>query len=142
MHEREYEPKRLGWRELLAAYDRARQDWERDPGPHAFVQVQTGIEILSRELEKPGRFPLGRVLMTPGANEALLTSQHIPPEFLLRHNHGDWGDLCAEDRWENERSLLVGSRLLSSYRTRQEQKLWVITEADRRTTTMLLPEEY
>ena len=80
--------------------------------------------------------------MTPGANDALLTAQHVPPEFLLRHMHGDWGELCAEDRRENERSLRVGSRLLSAYRTRREEKLWVITEWDRSVTTFLLPEEY
>ena len=52
------------------------------------------------------------------------------------------GDLCAEDRQENERALRVGSRLLSTYRTRREEKLWVITEWDRTATTLLLPEEY
>lgn len=138
----EYGPRLPTYRHLLTAYDRAWQRWEDDPSPRSFAVLQTGIEILYRDLEKPGKFPLGRVLMTPGASDALLCAQHVPPEFLLRHQHGDWGDLCAEDCREIERSLRVGSRLLSSYRTRTDEKLWVITEWDRSATTLLLPAEY
>lgn len=100
------------------------------------------MEILYRELDKPGTFELGQVVMTPGTSETLLTAQQAPPEFLLRHKHGDWGDLCAEDARENARSLRLGNRLLSSYQTRTEEKLWIITEWDRSATTLLLPEEY
>ena len=138
----EYEPRRPGYRDLLAAYDRARDAWEADPRLGNFALLETGIEILYRELAKPGKFPLGMVVMTPGATEALFVAQQIPPEFLLRHVHGDWGELCAEDCRENERALRVGSRILSSYRTLAEARLWVITEADRSATTLLLPEEY
>jgi hypothetical protein len=127
---------------LVRAYDRAWQHWERDPSPRTFAVLETGIEILYRELAKQGKFELGHVVMTPGANEALLSAQHVPPEFLLRHKHGDWGELCAEDRRENERALRQGSRLLSSYRTRTDEKLWIITEWDRSVTTLLLPQEY
>lgn len=138
----EDEPRPPSARDLLRAYERAWQRWDADPSPHAFGVLETGIEILYRELEKPGKFGLGRVVMTVGASEALLQAQHVPPEFLLRHKHGDWGELCTEDAQENERSLRVGSRLLSSYRTRREEKLWVITEWDRSATTLLLPAEY
>ena len=138
----EYGPRLPTYRHLLTAYDRAWQRWEDDPSPRSFAVLQTGIEILYRELEKPGKFPLGRILMTTGASEALLTAQHVPPEFLRRHQHDDWGELCAEDSRENERSLRVGSRLLSSYRTRTEDKLWVITEWDRSVTTILVPADY
>jgi hypothetical protein len=138
----EFEPRPSSYRDLLRAYERARQTWEQDSSPRSFAVLQTGIEILYRELAKPGKFDLGRLLMTPGASEALLAAEHIPPEFLLRHKHGDWGDLCAEDSRENERSLRVGSRLLSSYKTRTAEKLWIITEWDRSVTTLLLPEEY
>jgi hypothetical protein len=65
-----------------------------------------------------------------------------PLDFLSRHVHGDWGDLCEEDRRENQVSLERGFRLLSSYRTLADVKLYVITEADRSVTTILLPEEY
>jgi len=138
----EYESQPPSYHDLLRAYERARQTWEQDPSARTFAVLQTGIEILYRELAKQGKFDLGQLLMTPGANEALLAAEHVPPEFLLRHKHGDWGDLCAEDRRENERSLRVGSRLLSSYQMRTEEKLWVITEWDRSVTTLLRPEEY
>jgi hypothetical protein len=124
------------------AYEQAWQRWEAEPTPRTFAVLETGIEILYRELAKPGTFALGRVVMTVGASEALLTAQHVPPEFLLRHVHGDWGELCAEDQRENARALRGGGRLLSSYQTRLEDKLWIITEWDHSATTLLLPAEY
>jgi hypothetical protein len=139
----EYEQPRLpSYQHVLRAYDRAWDRWQADPSPRTFAVLQAGIEVLYRELAKPGTFALGQLLMTPGASEAMLTAQHVPPEFLLRHVHGEWGELCAEDRRENERALRVGSRLLSAYRMRTEEKLWIITEWDRSATTLLLPEEY
>ena len=142
MSSTEYDSRPPTYRDLLVAYDRARDSWEADPRSRTFAVLATGIEILYRELAKPGKFALGTVVMTPGATEALFAAQQIPPEFLLRHVHGDWGDLCAEDRRENERSLRAGNRLLSAYQTRKDDKLWVITEWDRSVTTLLLPEEY
>jgi hypothetical protein len=65
--------------------------------------------------------------------------------LLARHVFGDWGDLCTEDKESNERALAQGGRLLSSYEAglgRDATKVWVITEADRSSTTFLLPEEY
>lgn len=87
-------------------------------------------------------FALGQVVATPGALQALEDSRQVPGEFLSRHLAGDWGDVPPEDAAENELSLLEGFRLLSSYRTRAGVRLWVITEADRSATTILLPEEY
>ena len=88
-------------------------------------------------------FSLGQVVATPGALAALEKAGQGPQEFLSRHVHGDWGDLCEEDRKENQLSLERGFRLLSSYRTNAgDTKVWVITEADRSVTTILLPEEY
>ena len=90
------------------------------------------------------RFPfsLGRILATPGALEALGKAGQQPQEFLDRHAKGDWGEVDSQDAAENELSLLRGFRLLSSYTTRSGDKLWIITEADRSATTLLLPEEY
>jgi hypothetical protein len=88
------------------------------------------------------RFPLGRVVATPGALRALEKGNQNPFEFLARHQAGDWGDLCEEDKRENEFSVENGFRILSAYRTRNNTRIWVITEADRSATTLLLPEEY
>jgi len=92
-------------------------------------------------------FSTGQLLMTPGALQALSEAKQDPMEFLNRHFRGDWGDLAEEDKQENELSLREGYRLLSAYHTRQNVKLWVITEAaddagQRLATTILLPEEY
>lgn len=89
------------------------------------------------------RFALGRIVATPGAIDALEAAGTTPWGFLRRHQIGDWGELSEDDRRENERSLVEGARLLSAYRLpRTNRKLWVITEADRSATTLLLPEEY
>lgn len=90
----------------------------------------------------PQRFPLGRILVTPGVLAALSETGESPQEFLHRHASGDWGEVCPEDQAENELALKEGFRLLSAYRTREGVRLWVVTEADREATTLLLPEEY
>ena len=95
-----------------------------------------------QQTSKSPLFPLGQLVATPGALAALEKSGQGPQDFLSRHAHGDWGDLCDEDRNENQLSLDQGLRLLSSYRTLADVKLYVITEADRAFTTILLPEEY
>lgn len=87
-------------------------------------------------------FPLGQIVGTPGALRALDDSQQSPWIFIGRHVRGDWGDLCEEDKKENELSLKEGFRVMSAYTTFKGVKLWVITEADRSATTILLPEEY
>ena len=86
-------------------------------------------------------FPLGRILATPGALEAPREAGEDPLRFLARHASGEWGDLDPHDRRENELALEHGRRLLSSYRVGDE-KIWVITEADRSVTTILRPSEY
>lgn len=88
------------------------------------------------------RFPLGQTVSTPGALNALTEAGQSPTLFLSRHRVGDWGDVCAEDKQANEDALLHGDRILSSYRTANGTKLWVITEADRSSTCILLPTEY
>jgi len=92
--------------------------------------------------ERKPLFDLGQLVATPGALAALEKSGQNAMEFLSRHVRGDWGDLPKEDKDENQLSLARGFRLLSSYRTTAGDKLWVITEADRSHTTLLLPEEY
>lgn len=86
-------------------------------------------------------FELGQVVATPGALAALEKAGQGPFEFLTRHVNQDWGDVSSKDKRENDYSLEHGFRLLSSYRTNAGDRLWIITEADRSATTLLLPEE-
>lgn len=86
--------------------------------------------------------PLGQTVATPGALEALEEAGETAAQYLARHAAGDWGDVGEEDRKENELSLDKYLRLFSVYHTRCGDTLWVITEADRSATTILLPSEY
>ena len=94
------------------------------------------------KLKRKPRFNPGQLLSTPGALDAMMDAQQSPMNFVGRHIYGDWGDVCEEDQQTNEEALEHGLRLLSSYRTTAGVKLWVITEADRSVTTILLPDEY
>jgi hypothetical protein len=112
-------------------------------------------------------FALGELYYTPGAQDVLLRYHISPFELLTRHVSGDWGELCSEDAEANEEALTSGARLMSSYtlsspsgdsngdgdnavdgnantddRTLKPVKVWLITEADRSVTTLLLPDEY
>jgi hypothetical protein len=87
-------------------------------------------------------FALGRVVATTGALAAIEKAGQQPGDFLSRHANGDWGEVPPEDIKENEFSLRHCLRLLSAYRTSKGDKLWVITEANRSSTCILLPEEY
>jgi hypothetical protein len=85
-------------------------------------------------------FPLGQTVITRNALDS------VNPEdvyaALKRHAAKDWGEVCPDDWTENELSLKEGFRLLSAYRDRNQVKFWIITEADRSVTTVLLPEDY
>ena len=87
-------------------------------------------------------FPAGRIVATPGALALLEHANKSPLEVLSRHLRGDWGDLCQDDATENESSLKCGFRLMSSYQVTATERLWIITEADRSVTTLLLPADY
>ncbi len=85
------------------------------------------------------KFPLGQIVITANASAQLdAVAVH---EGLRRHAAGDWGDICPEDASENDHSLKEGNRLLSAYGT-GERRFWIITEADRSVTTVLMPEDY
>jgi len=95
-----------------------------------------------QQTERKPLFDLVQLVATPGALAALEKTGQNAMDFLSRHVRGDWGELPKEDKDENQLSLEKGFRLLSSYRTTAGDKLWVITEADRSHTTLLLPDEY
>jgi len=83
------------------------------------------------------------VVSTPGAIEALERAELAVGALIERHQAGDWGEVPDEDRAENELSINQGFRLLSTYTLpRTGETVWIITEADRSATTLLLPSEY
>lgn len=87
-------------------------------------------------------FHLGQVVATPGALDLLDRAAVSASDLLYRHSYGDWGDVPPEDAAENARSMFSGDRILSSYPVMADSRIWIITEADRSVTTLLLPEEY
>lgn len=82
-------------------------------------------------------FSLGQIAATPGALEALANISVSPRALLSRHQYGDWGELDEADK----QLLNIGERIFSAYQL-DTLRFWVITEADRSATTILLPEEY
>lgn len=101
-----------------------------------------GLSDLVPALDAKPRFALGTVVATPGAYHAIINANDSFSPYLERHMSGDWGDLNDYDKGQNELSVEHGLRVLSSYVLEDGVKIWVITEADRSVTTMLLPEEY
>jgi hypothetical protein len=88
------------------------------------------------------KFSLGSLVATPAALQAIADSGQIPLYFFSRHVRGDYGDVDAHDKRANDLAIKEGSRILSSYTTLKGVKVWCITEADRSSTCLLLPEEY
>ena len=87
-------------------------------------------------------FSVGQVVATPGALDLLDRTSTNAYDLLFRHQHGDWGDVPVEDAMANTEATLIGGRILSSYRLNATERLWIITEADRSSTTLLLPSDY
>ena len=88
------------------------------------------------------KFPLGEVVITEGAHSALQECAISPLFLLFRHRQGNWGEMSSEDQQANDRALVEGNRVLSVYPLQDDLRIWIITEADRTVTTLLLPEEY
>ena len=94
------------------------------------------------------KFRLGQIVATPIAIKTLERSRQTPNEFLSKHQNAEWGELCNEDKQANDQAIKYEGepdkqqRVLSSYQTKQGEKIWIITEWDRSVTTILLPEEY
>ena len=87
-------------------------------------------------------FSVGQVVATPGALDLLDRTSTNAYDLLFRHQRGDWGDVPVEDAMANTEATLIGGRILSSYQLNATERLWIITEADRSYTTLLLPEDY
>jgi hypothetical protein len=87
-------------------------------------------------------FALGKIVGTPGALEAIARSGDSAHSFFMRHACGDFGTVCKADWAANEVAIRDGERVFSAYFTSANDKLWCITEADRSSTCLLLPDEY
>ncbi len=87
-------------------------------------------------------FTLGQLVATPGALAKFTEAGQQPMEFLARHVSGDWGSVDKEDQRANDDAIAQGARILSAYHLDTGVKIWIITEADRSSTCILLPEEY
>lgn len=87
-------------------------------------------------------FPLGTAGITPGAHEVLTKLAQSPFALLMRHQSGDWAQLDEHDQEANRLAVLHGHRVFSCYQVGDSKKVYVITEADRSSTTIILPEEY
>lgn len=99
---------------------------------------QEGPATCQREVD----LPLGQIVSTPGAINALAKASQSGAELINRHRHGDWGEVDSGDWALNDRALIDGDRVLSAYRLKDGTKIWIITESDRSVTTLLLPDEY
>jgi hypothetical protein len=95
--------------------------------------------LVAFEATKPPLFPLGELIATPNAIEAV-SDQEIT-EAIQRHSHGDWGEIDLEDQRGNKRSLENGGRIVSEYTAKSGAKFCVITEPNHFVTTIVLPEE-
>lgn len=94
----------------------------------------------ARATAPAARFSLGKLVATPNALGVIPSDEILAA--LSRHVSGDWGTLDREDWQTNDNALQSGGRLLSAYLSTENVKFWIITEADRSATTVLLPEDY
>ncbi len=137
---------RVGWDEEVTYFNQSDLELSSTQWGFPIVRDEGFVPTHLSEVQSLERgerkFPLGQLVATPGAVEALARNGQEPTELLRRHWRGDWGDLDAEDREENEFSLTRSLRLLSAYTLTDGTHIWVITEADRSVTTILLPSEY
>ncbi len=95
---------------------------------------------MSTKLEP--KFSLGQCVATPGALNAFQRTGENVVKYLARHQSGDWGEVDEQDTHENDISVVRDFRILSAYRLADGTRIWIITEADRSSTCVLLPEEY
>ena len=112
-----------------------------DPSASILAAMSTTAANTERRQTRPVRLPLGHVVATPGALEVIRTHGLDVVGLLHRHRAGDWGAVSEHDARVNDHAVEGGTRILSAYET-PAGRLWIITEADRSATTVLLPSEY
>ncbi len=98
------------------------------------------VEITNLTADINAKFWTGVLCITTPADKTIERADIL--DAFHRHEIGNWGELCGEDREANERALELGERLFSAYHDRDGVEFWIITEADRSATTVLLPDDY
>jgi hypothetical protein len=106
------------------------------------MQSQVTTPTYTNSTPSAVRFPLGHLYLTPGAIEVLEDAEQTAQEFISKHARLEQGELCDEDHRENLFSVDKPLRIFSAFKTANGVKIWVISEADRSATTILLPSEY
>jgi hypothetical protein len=91
----------------------------------------------SQQQQQP-RFPLGKITVTPHAVEAFFAAHQTPHEFMDRHRAGDWGEISQYEKEQNERGLKEELRIISVYRLKTGVRIWILTNANRTATSILL----
>jgi hypothetical protein len=118
-------------------------DWFSDamhPGTPRTARIPPPPIVVALTTDPVPRFPVGRLMITPAAAQVVPADEAA--KALRRHASGDWGNVDSEDWAANDAALRHGTRLVSSYTTQDKTIFWVITEADRSVTTILLPSDY
>lgn len=90
----------------------------------------------------PALFPIGRAVITPAALQLLEAGNTDPRDLIARHVRGDWSEMSEDDQEANRHAIADGDRVFSAYTAQDETKIYVITEADRSSTCILLASEY
>ena len=106
---------------------------------YRWFEVPEGFHEKSNTVNS--KFELGRMVITANANKEL-DIPSVLQILLARYMQGDWGNLCESDKQLNDSALKYGDRIFASYTDANYRKFWIITEADRSATTVLLPEDY
>lgn len=111
------------------------------------VPAKTGRNAIGENMfdTRVEKFPLGQLIATRAVAERMkkdMTIAAFVQKSIRRHARGDWGDISQEDKTENEFSVDKYLRIMSSYSSDDGTKIWLITEADRKHTTVLFPDEY
>jgi len=108
--------------------------------------MKEGESVTMQNISKVSLFPLGQLVMSRGVADQVAEDSNFALfclRSLRRHAAGDWGDLCVEDKRENQFARKEGNlRIFSAYEQKDLPKIWIITEADRSVTTTLFPADY
>jgi hypothetical protein len=120
--------------------DRRRQPKEIHMDTHSRTPEPDTATCRSLQTPLP-LFQLGQIVATRGVLKHLERHGILADPYLRRHARGDWGDVPPEDALANGHAVKHGARILSSYEV-AGRRVWLITEADRSSTTLLFPSEY